>query len=308
VTRRRALESIGGALGGATMLARNGSSQSAAEKNGGPKAGAAKGDRTKPLLCGYSKNLARVPYPELGLIAQQIGYDGVDLTVMDGGHVNPHITNVDLVRAIESVRGAGLEVPMISTTLTSVREPTTYPILAISGHTDVHYYRTGFWPWGPAANPQRRLQEVRNDLQGLLAAGRQYEMIAMLPNRSGGFVSEAVWDAQVVLGDLDPALIGYYFDPSQTQAWESALRLTLPRLKAVALQDFYWEKTGGAWAMKTCPLGQGMVDWALFFRILAEARFTGPVSVRFEYHADDEPGALAKDVEFVRKQIQTAWV
>jgi L-ribulose-5-phosphate 3-epimerase len=307
MTRREALGSIGGALGGAAMLARNGFAQAAAEKDGGPKAGVAKGARTRPLVCGYSGNMAKVPYPTLGLIAQQIGYDGVDLTVMDGGHVNPHITNVDLVRAIESVRGAGLEVPMISTTLTTVREPTAYPILAISGHTDVHYYRTGFWPWGAAANPQSRLAQVRADLAGLLAAGRQYEMIAMLPNRYGGFVGEAVWDAQVVLGDLDPSLIGYYFDPSQTQAWESALRLALPRVKAVALQDFYWDKTGTAWAMKMCPLGEGMIDWALFFRILAEAHFAGPVSIHFDYHADDEPGALAKDVEFVRKQIQAAW-
>ena len=58
---------------------------------------------------------------------------------MDGGHVNPHITNVDLVRAIESVRGANLEVPMISTTLTTVSDQTAYPIIAITGHTDVHF-------------------------------------------------------------------------------------------------------------------------------------------------------------------------
>ena len=50
-----------------------------------------------------------------------------------------------------------------------------------------------------------------------------------------------------------------------------------------------------------CPLGKGMVDWALFFHILAEARFAGPISIQFEYHAEDEPGAQAKDVEFVQQ-------
>ena len=142
VTRREALA----ASEPAPFGARRASAQAAAEKDGGPKTGAAPGPRTSPMICAFSQNLIKVPYPQLGLIAQQIGYDGVDLTVMENGHVNPHITNVDLVRAFESVRGAGLEVPMITTTITSLSDQTAYPILAITGHTQVHLYRLGFWP------------------------------------------------------------------------------------------------------------------------------------------------------------------
>jgi hypothetical protein len=106
MTRREAL----GALGATVLAAREGFPQQAAEKNGGARAGAAPPARTTPLICAYSQNLIKVPYPELGMVAQQIGYDGIDLTVFEGGHVDPKITNVDMVRAIESVRGAGLEV------------------------------------------------------------------------------------------------------------------------------------------------------------------------------------------------------
>jgi sugar phosphate isomerase/epimerase len=306
MTRRKALGAIGTGAAIGAALASKALGQAAVEKLGGPKAGVAKSARTTPLVCAYSKNLAKVPYAELGLIAGQVGYDGVDLTVMDGGHVNPHITNVDLVRAIESVRGANLEVPMISTTLTTINDGTAYPIIAITGHTDVHLYRLGFWPWGPA-DPQQRLAQVRNDLMSLMLAGQRYEMIALLPNHAGGFVGESVWDAQMLIGNMDPAWIGYYFDPSQTQEWESALRMALPRVKAVAVQDFYWEKTGTTWVRKMCPMGEGMIDWGLFFRILAQAKFAGPLSIHFEYAAQDELGALTKDLEFVRKQIQSAW-
>ena len=306
MTRRSAIA----ALGASALLARDARPQAAAEKNGGPKAGVVAAPRRTPLVCAFSQNLIKIGYPQLGIIAQQIGYDGVDLTVMDGGHVDPHITNVDLVRAFESVRGAGLEVPMITTTLTSVSEPTAYPILAITGHTQVHLYRLGFWPWGPAANIARRLTQVRNDLTSLVAAGRQFEMTAMFPNRAGGYVGEAIWDTQSIIGDMDGQWIGYYFDPSQTGGaanWETALRLALPRLKAVAVQDFQWVKTGNDWKMQMCPMGEGLVDWALFFRILAEAKFTGPLSLHMEYHPQDEPGAMAKDIDFVRKQIRQAW-
>jgi len=300
------------------MLAPKASPQQAAEKDGGPKAGILQPPRATPLICVYSQNLIKVPYPELGTIAQQIGYDGVDLTVMDGGHVNPHITNVDLVRAFESVRGAGIEVPMIATTLTTINDPTSYAILAITGHTQVHLYRLGFWPYGfnrntaPSDIP-RRLAQVRGDLMGLIAYGQRAGMTAMFPNRAGGYVGEALWDAQSVIGDMDPAWVGYYFDPSQATAeggaagWEIALRLALPRLRAVALQDFTWVKSGNAWKMQMCPLGEGMVDWVAFFQILAEARFTGPVSIHMEYHPQDELGAMTKDLQFVRKRVKDAW-
>jgi sugar phosphate isomerase/epimerase len=303
MTRRTAI-----ALGAAGLLARPAFPQAASEKSGGPKSGADPAVRNRPMVCAYSNNLAKVPYAELGVIAEQIGYDGVDLTVMDGGHVNPRITNVDLVRAIESVRGAGLEVPMISTNITSVGDPTAYPILAITGHTQVHFYRTGFWPWGFMPDMQRRTAEIRSDLMSLVAVGKQYEMVAMIPNRAGGYFGEAVWDANTAITGIDPALIGYYFDPSQTQAWEAALMLARPRLKAVAVQDYTWEKSGKTWVRKACPLGEGMIDWALFFRILAQSRFTGPISIHFEYPEPDGVSAMTKDIEFVRKQIQTAYV
>ena len=313
VTRRHAITALGVAA-----LARDARPQAAAEKDGGPRAGIGQAPRPTPIICGFSQNMAKVPYAELGVIAQQIGYEGIDLTVMEGGHVNPHVTNVDLVRAIESVRGPGLEVPMITTTLTTINDPTAYAILAITGRTQVHLYRLGFWPYGfnrtstPSDIP-RRLAQVRADLNGLVAYGRSAQMTAMFPNRAGAFVGEALWDAQTVVADLDPQWIGYYFDPSQATAeggvagWEIALRLALPRLKAVAVQDFTWTKAGNSWKMQMCPMGEGVVDWTLFFEILAQAKFSGPLSVHMEYHPQDELMAMAKDIEFVRKQIQTAW-
>ena len=76
MTRRQATAM----LGAATIFAREAQPQAAAEKDGGPRAGIAQTPRGAPIICGYSGNLAKVPYAQLGLIAQQIGYEGVDLT------------------------------------------------------------------------------------------------------------------------------------------------------------------------------------------------------------------------------------
>ena len=182
MTRRQSIAM----LGAAAMLARDAHPQAAAEKDGGPKAGRCQTAPRRADICGFSGNLAKVPYAQLGLIAQQIGYEGIDLTVMQGGHVDPRITNVDLVRAIESVRGPGLEVPMISTNVTSMSDPTAYAIMAITGHTQVHLFRLGYWPYGLTGNSSsadiaRRLAQVRADLANVVQYGQRTEMVAMFP-------------------------------------------------------------------------------------------------------------------------------
>ena len=87
-----------------------------------------------------------------------------------------------------------------------------------------------------------------------------------------------------------------------------ALRLALPRLKMVALNDCTWTKdTGGVWKATPCPLGEGMVDWSRFFATLARAKFTGPLSIEMAYRPAKEVEAIGRDLEFVRKQVAAAY-
>jgi sugar phosphate isomerase/epimerase len=83
--------------------------------------------------------------------------------------------------------------------------------------------------------------------------------------------------------------------------------MALPRIKMVAIKDFYWEKRDAKWKMRMCPLGEGMVDWPKVFSTLAAARFTGPVSLHMEYEPADETAAIVKDFEFLRKQVASAY-
>jgi sugar phosphate isomerase/epimerase len=266
-----------------------------------------------PLLCVYSANLAKVPYYQLGDIASQMGFDGVDLTVMIGGHVDPRITNVDLVRAFESIRGSGLEVPMITTTLTGPGDATAFPVLYLTGRSQVPLFRMGYWTYGTTVPIQQRLVQARQDLLQLLPAAQRSNITAMIHNRAGGFIGQSIWDTQTVIGTIDPRWAGYCYDPAEATiegglgGWESGLRLALPRLKALVLQDFYWAKGDSGWGVTKCPLGEGMVDWARFFSIVAESGFTGPVSIAQNYSVQDSVGAMTRDLEFARRGIQSAW-
>src|SRR5580704_14329478 len=50
----------------------------------------------RPLLCAYSGCFPKIPYAQLPEIIGSMGYDGMDLTVMPGGHVDPCRYIVDL--------------------------------------------------------------------------------------------------------------------------------------------------------------------------------------------------------------------
>jgi len=310
--RRNALKTLASAA--ALQLAAQAAPQAAAPAAGpAPGKEPAANQRQAPQVILYSQNLIQIEYSELGDIVKQMGFDGVDLSVRPGGHVEPRLANVDQVRAFEVMQGNGLTVPVITTALTTPMDRTAVPVIALAGMSQVPMFRTGTWPYGNTPNVMQRLAEVQREFAGLLNIGRQYHIAGLIHNPVGANVGAAVWDVHRILEPLDPALAGIYFDPCNATAeggaggWEIALRLAMPRVKAVTVQDFVWEKQNGHWQMTKCAMGEGMVDWPKFFQMLAQANYTGPVTLEVGYPTKDMPGAFARDLQFARKQIQTAW-
>lgn len=271
-------------------------------------------ERTRPIICLFSKHLQKLPYTELGGILKQLGFEGCDLTVRKGGHVEPEQAPVDLVRAIECIRAEGVEVPMITTDLTSASDPRARNVLGLAGqqYMKVPFFKPGYWRYG-GAPVEEKLAEARRDFVRLVSLGRAFGIAAGYHNHSGDYVGQSAFEIREVLRDLDPRWAGYYFDPCHATieggrgGWEVALRLALPRIKMVAMKDFYWEKAGGEWRPVQCPIGQGMVNWPAVFSALAAARFTGPLSLHIEYRPKDELAAFARDLEWVKQQVAAAW-
>jgi len=265
-----------------------------------------------PQLCIFSKHLPNLNYEQLGKTTRELGFDGVDLTVRAKGHVLPERAAEDLPRAVETVRAYGVAVPMITTELLSAANPTARPIISAAGRLKVPYLKPGYYRWGKE-DPVQRLAEVRRDLETLVELGKQHGVQVGFHNHSGDYVGMAVWDTREIIRDLDPRWVGYYFDPGHavveggSMGWQVALKLVAPRLKMVALKDFYWDKQKAGWRVRWCPMGQGMVDWPRVFAAFAAARFTGPMSLHVEYDPKDELAAIAQDLAFIQKQVKAAY-
>jgi hypothetical protein len=125
-------------------------------------------------LCFFSKHLPRMNGRELGRSLEALGFDGVDLTVRPGGHVDPKRVAVDLPVLVDAIRHEGLTVPMITTELLSDADPVAQPTLETAARLKIPFYKAGYYRY--------KFVDVRKELE---AAGAQLRGLADLSRRHG---------------------------------------------------------------------------------------------------------------------------
>ncbi len=271
-------------------------------------------------LCLFSKHLPGLDAGHLGRAVKALGFAGVDLTVRPGGHVAPERAASDLPPFLGTLRKEGLDVPMITTGLLSPSDPTALPILEAAGRHQVRFFKPGYYRYA-FVDVRQELEKVGNDLRGLAELSARCGVQLGFHNHAG-YVGGPVWDIARVMDGLDPRWAGYYFDVRHAVVeggdggWRAALNLVSPRLKMVAIKDFFWEKTAKGWRQHDCPLGEGMVDWKEFFAALAKGGFQGPVSLHLEYEISGATpeakqantlDAAARDLAFLKAGLAEAY-
>jgi len=278
-------------------------------------AGQARTPAARSPLCFFSKHLPDLGWSDLGRAVKDAGFDGVDLTVRAGGHVLPEKAAADLPRALDALKSQGTTVPMVTTELTSASDPNAKPLLQAAARGGVRYFKTGYWRYSASPDVRAQVAATGEALAGLAALARDCGIELGFHNHTA-YVGAALWEIAPAMDRLDSKWAGYYFDPRHAVAeggggaWKAATNLVAPRLKMIALKDFYWRKTEKGWQIEDCPMGDGMVDWAWVSKAIKAAGFTGPISLHFEY---DIPGstpqertrrtleAAVKDLAFSRK-------
>jgi sugar phosphate isomerase/epimerase len=274
-------------------------------------------DRTRPMLCAYSGCFAKLAVSLLPEMIGGMGFEGVDLTVMPGGHVDPSKYMVQMDRAFQMFQDASLDVPMVSTIFTSASQPFAYQVLYVSAEFGARFCKLGAWPppnGVPGQNPAFRTALLKNDLNQLAATSLQCRIASLIPNHAGSYPGRSMKELDALMPAMGKAVLGYCFDPAQSviesrsaDGWESELKTALPRLGAVSLADVSIPKDQADATPVPCPLGEGVIDWKKFFSILAEANFRGPLSLRQDYAAGNAFASLAKDVAFARARLSEAW-
>ena len=65
--------------------------------------------------------------------------------------------------------------------------------------------------------------------------------------------------------------------------WETGFRLIAPYITALPIKDFKWVLKNGSLKKEGCPLGEGIINWKLFFQLVKEYKLNVPFTMHFEY-------------------------
>jgi len=238
----------------------------------------------------FSKHLQFLKGDALSTAAAEIGFDGIDLSVRKGGHVEPDRVREDLPKLVASIRQHGLEVPMITTDIADTATPYAEDVLKAMSELGIRYYRWASFRYDGKRPIEQQLEDLKPRVARLAALNSRYKASAMYHTHSGvGLVGASIWDLHIVLKDLDPQAVGVNYDIGHATVegglggWINSFRITGAHLRGVAVKDFLWEKDArGNWKAQWTPLGKGMVRLPQFLGMLAASRFSGPLHRDFE--------------------------
>lgn len=324
-TRRVFMEAASGAVlaalatGTAGAAARGAVGREAADSTSAgtsAHAGAGAANAAGPRIYSFfSKHLPDLDWTDLAAATIDMGFDGIDLTVRAKGHVLPERVADDLPRALDAIRAKGTSVSMITTELTSASHPTATAIFAAAGKAGIKLAKVGYWRYA-LKDVREEVAAMGRDLAGLAQLAKQHGVTIGIHNHERN-VGSALWEIAPYVDKLDAQAIGYYFDPRHALiegggvGWKAATLLALPRMKMIAVKDAFWEKGPKGWAIRNCPMGEGMVDWSWFASTIANS-FAGPVSLHVEYKIDGSTPedlrrnmmtAAKRDLEFTKRQF-----
>jgi sugar phosphate isomerase/epimerase len=276
---------------------------------------AAFAEAAMPKVCVFSKHLQDLDYPALAAAVKATGADGVDLTVRPGGHVTPENLDADLPRAVDAIRTAGLDVPMVSTRLVQPTDPAGAATFKAAADNGIRFVRIGGHKYEAGGDPVQQLDAITQDCQTYAALAREHNVVAGYHNHSGELNFGApLWDLLRVIEQVNDPHFGSNFDMGHCMAegpfgdWDITTRALAPHAKMVAVKDFKFDGAHPRWV----ELGRGIVKPAGFFERLRLAGFSGPVSIHFEYDAYDDAdvdGKIAQitaGVQHVRAELAKA--
>lgn len=236
----------------------------------------------------FAKPLQWLDYVGTASIVADAGFSGIDYAVRPAGHVLPEKVQDDLPRAVEAAKKMGLKVEMITTAIVDARDKYTEPLLRTAAKLGVKFYRFGALRYDEKLGVWGSLQKHKATVRELAELNQSIGIHGAFQNHAGTGIGSAIWDLHELLRDADPRWIGVQYDIRHATAegglsWPLPLKLMAPWIKCTDLKDFKWEQSPGKGTVENVPIGEGIVNFDAYFKLVRELNISGPMSVHFEY-------------------------
>lgn len=236
----------------------------------------------------FSKHLQFLDYKTTGEMAAEMGFSGVDLTVRPNGHVLPELVKTDLPKAIKAIKEAGSNCKMITTTIESASNPVDVDIITTAASLGVNYYRTNWFKYKEGKSMHESLDIYQNEINKLGELNKNLGIVGCYQNHAGRNVGSSFWEINKILETVHPEYFGTQYDIRHAMveggnSWENGLELLKSKIKLIVLKDYKWGKVNGKWEAINVPIGEGMVDFNAYFKLLKKHQLKPPVSLHLEY-------------------------
>lgn len=243
-----------------------------------------------PPIVVFSKvyQTLKLNFDEAAALTAEAGIDGIDCPVRPGGEILPEHVIRQLPQYAAALRKRGLQLPFLTTAITSAASPATEDILRTAKKLGVQFYRLGPVLRRAAVSPERQAREVRAQLKDLAALNRQVGIGAIFQNHSPAgksYVGGDLADLHAIVKDFNPAQIGVAFDIGHALVvhgdnWRRHFDRLKSHLKVAYVKDV---TRTGHWV----PFGQGDIGSLGYFKLLKRLGYRTPLSLHIEFDWTD---------------------
>ena len=221
-------------------------------------------------------------------MAAEMGFSGVDLTVRPKGHVLPEQVKTDLPKAIADIKLGGSQCEMITTSIENESNQLDVDIIKTATQYGVKYYRTNWFEYFEDKSLEESIEIYKNQIKDLSHLNAKHNIIGCYQNHAGVKVGASFWEIKAILESANKQYFGTQYDIRHAMAegghsWVNGLNLLQNHIKVIVLKDFKWGKVHGQWKPVNVPIGEGMVDFDKYFKLLKKYNLKPPVSIHLEY-------------------------
>ncbi len=237
----------------------------------------------------FSKHLQELDFERLGEVVAEMGFDGVDLTVRNGGHIEPADAKTQLPIAAKTLQKFKLSLPMITTNFVNADEPFANEVFSVAADCGVKFIKLGYWRYRDFGSLRQLISAAKKSLEGIAKLSERHGICAVVHTHSGNFLTASPFVLAELLEGFDPKFVAAYVDAGHIfvegglMGWQQGMEAIADKIRVVACKDYAWFKEGERWNAKVVPIGEGIVRWREFFACLRKLGFDGPISVHSEY-------------------------
>jgi len=271
-----------------------------------------------PQFAIFSKPLQFLNYEDCCDAASEIGFDTLDLTVRPKGHVVPENVESELTKAVDAMKKYDMPTLMFTSNISDAENKQDQLVLSTAAKLGFRFYRPAWYKYGANDNIREKAKFWSEKLVELAQLSAELGITGSYQNRSGHYYGAPVWDLNSAFDNINNDGMGIQYDIMHNtieggKTWDIDFRLLKDKINTLVLKDFKWKKSNGIWDKEYVPLGEGMVDFSKYFKLLKKYDINLPITVHYEYDLGiEDPGfkpatdqqevfnVMKKDLEFAK--------